>query len=266
MLALRETAERRARGLTLVDGVREVGRALDAGTAILEAWMAPGAGVRAHPGHPGDPGADLAALAGRLAVAGVPVVEAAPELLERLAYGERGSPVVAVVRAPSTALADLLLPDDPLVCVLEGVEKPGNLGAVARSADGAGVHALIAADPLADPWHPNAIRASLGTLLGLPVAVATSAEVLAFLRARGLRIAAARVDGAVDHDRADLAGPLAIVLGSEALGLSGAWDGPDVTAVRIPMLGRADSLNVSASAAVLFYEALRQRRAAGEES
>ena len=146
--------------------------------------------------------------------------------------------------------------------VVEGVEKPGNLGAILRSADGAGADALIAADPRTDLFNPNAIRASLGTVFTVPVAAATTSEVMAWLRARGIGLVVARVDGATVHTAADLAGPVAIVLGSEAHGLTGTWDGPDVRAVRLPMLGSADSLNVSAAAAVLLYEARRQRDAA----
>jgi TrmH family RNA methyltransferase len=249
-LALRDGAERRARGLTLVDGVREIARALDAGARVTEAWVA--AGVQE--------GEEARGLATLLERSGAVIIEAAPELLGRLAYGERRSDLVAVVEVPSTGLSDLELPAGPLVAVLEGLEKPGNIGAVIRSADGAGLDAVILADATSDPWHPNAIRASLGTVFGMAVAVCRTRDARSFLHDRGIRIVAARVDGAVELDRADLTGPLAVVLGSEAAGLSEQWRGPDVTSVRIPMLGRGDSLNVSASAAVLFYEALRQRR------
>jgi TrmH family RNA methyltransferase len=173
---------------------------------------------------------------------------------------------VAVATAPPTSLAAVDLAGDPLVGVVEGIEKPGNLGAICRSADGAGLHALIAAGEAggeADPWNPNAVRASLGTVFTLPLAVATAADVLAWLRDHGIRIVAARVDGSVPYTEADLRGPVAIVLGSEARGLTAKWAGEDVTAVRLPMRGRADSLNVAAAAAILFYEARRQRDAGG---
>jgi TrmH family RNA methyltransferase len=150
------------------------------------------------------------------------------------------------------------------VAVVEGVEKPGNLGALLRSADGAGVDAVIVSDPVSDVWNPNAVRASLGTIFSLPLAVCDAAEAASFLRERGVGIVAARVDAAVDYDEVDLSGALAIVVGAEATGLTDAWSGPDVTAVRIPMLGLADSLNVSVSAAVLLYEARRQRRASAQ--
>ncbi len=146
--------------------------------------------------------------------------------------------------------------------VLEGVEKPGNLGAVLRSADGAGADAVVAADPRTDLFNPNAVRASLGTIFAVPLAAGASPEVRDTLLAAGIRLVIARVDAAAPYTDVDLTGGIAIVLGSEAEGLGAAWDHPAVTAVRLPMLGVADSLNVSTAAAVLLYEARRQRGAA----
>ncbi|MFN8624251.1 MAG: TrmH family RNA methyltransferase [Chloroflexota bacterium] len=254
-LALREARDRRATGRILVDGGREIGRALAAGIQGQELWLAP---ERLR-----DPEAEAALAAAE--AAGVPFVEATPELLARLAFGDRDDGLVLVADAPSTRLADLALPPVALVGVLEAVEKPGNLGAILRSADGAGLDALVVADPRSDPWNPNCIRASLGAVFSVPLAVCSAGEALDWARARGLHLAAARVDGSVPYTAADLTGPLAIVLGSEADGLSPAWSAPDVTAIHIPMRGRADSLNVSVSAAILFYEALRQRTAASPE-
>lgn len=248
-LALREARERRATGRILVDGGREIGRALVNGVRPVELWLAPDR-IRDREA------ADALARARALAV---PTVEVTADLLAKLAFGDRDDGVVLVAHAPSVALADLRLPAVPLVGVVEAVEKPGNLGAILRSADGAGLDALIVADPRSDPWNPNTIRASMGTVFSMPSAVATADEVLAWLCDAGLRIAAARVDGSVSYTTADLRGPLAIVLGAEADGLTEAWAGPDIQAIHIPMHGIADSLNVSVSAAVLFYEARRQR-------
>ena len=252
--ALRDRRARVRTGLLLVDGAREVARALDGGVTLVEAFVAAEAPA----------GPELAALLARLAAIDVPLVPVAPKLLGMLAYGERASGIVAVATAPDTSLPALQLSlPAPLVGILEDVEKPGNLGAVCRSADGAGLDALIAAGSAGsvEPWNPNAVRASLGTVFTLAVAVATTADVLAWLRENGLRIVAARVDGSVPYTEVDMAGPVALVLGSEARGLTDAWSGSDVTAVRLPMHGRADSLNVAAAAAILFYEARRQRDA-----
>jgi TrmH family RNA methyltransferase len=254
-VSLRDRRERARHGRLLVDGVREVARALDAGVALVEVFVAPGA----------SPEPALDAVVARAAGFGVPIVPVTADLLSRLAYGERASGIVAVAKAPAASLEALRLrAEAPIVGILEDVEKPGNLGAVCRSADGAGLDALIAAGTTAapaDPWNPNAVRASLGTVFTLPLAVASTGNVLAWLRDRGLRVVAARVDGSVPYAEADLRGSVALVLGSEATGLSQAWTGEDVTAVRLPMRGRADSLNVAAAAAILFYEARRQRDA-----
>jgi TrmH family RNA methyltransferase len=254
-VSLRDRRERARHGRLLVDGVREVARALDAGVALVEVFVAPGA----------SPEPALDAVVARAAGFGVPIVPVTADLLSRLAYGERASGIVAVAKAPAASLEALRLPAEaPIVGILEDVEKPGNLGAVCRSADGAGLDALIAAGTTAapaDPWNPNAVRASLGTVFTVPLAVASTGNVLAWLRDRGLRVVAARVDGSMPYAEADLRGPVALVLGSEATGLTEAWSGEDVTAVRLPMRGRADSLNVAAAAAILFYEARRQRDA-----
>ena len=248
-LALRDSRQRRRSGRILVDGAREIERALGAGHRAVEAWVARER-VR---------DADARSVLAALGSAGVDVVEASPELLARLAYGDRDDGLVAVFPTPATDLGRLELPDDSLVGVLVGLEKPGNLGAVMRSADGAGVDALIVADPASDPWSPNVIRASLGTTFSLPIAVCTSEEARAALAGHGLRMVAADPGGEVAYDQVDLTTPVAIVLGAEATGLPDAWRGDDVIRARIPMHGIADSLNVAASAAILFYEARRQR-------
>jgi TrmH family RNA methyltransferase len=174
--------------------------------------------------------------------------------------------VLAIVRTPATDLARLPVPSDPLILVAEDVEKPGNLGAILRSADGAGADAVIAASPRTDLFNPNTIRASLGTIFAVPLAAAPTDEVIAWLRQRGIRIVAARVDATRLATESDLTGPLAIAVGAEAEGLSSAWSAAGIEAVRLPMLGVADSLNVAAASAVLLYEARRQRGLPGPRS
>ena len=190
---------------------------------------------------------------------GAEILEATRPVLEKLTFGQRCEGLLGVAETPDRGLDRLVLPDCPLVAALQGAEKPGNVGAVLRSADGAGVSALIVADGGSDLYNPNAIRASLGTIFTLPVAAASSGETLAWLKRRELAIYAARVDGSVAYSEVDYRGPAAVVLGSEAEGLGDAWPADEVTAIRLPMLGVADSLNVSATAAALFYEARRQR-------
>lgn len=247
--ALRDRRERDRTGLTLVDGGREVRRSLDGGASVIEAFVC----------EPMLAGEDARAVLDQLATSGATVHVVSETVFERVSFGSRAEGLVAIVRIPSLDLANLVLPTDPLVVVVEGVEKPGNVGAVLRSADGAGVDALVAANARTDLFNPNAIRASLGTAFSLPIASASTTATIEWLRARDVRIVAARVDADRLYTDADLTGPLAIVLGAEADGLSAAWSGTGIETVRLPMLGVADSLNVSVTAAVLLYEARRQR-------
>jgi TrmH family RNA methyltransferase len=254
-MRLRERRERDETGLTLVDGGRESLRAMEAGAIVETAFICPARigsteakRVAEKVGQSFEPFG-----------APIEVLEVSERAFDRLAYGDRSDGVVLVVRSPGTRLEDLVLPVAPLIVVTEDVEKPGNVGAILRSADAVGASAVIAVGGT-DLFNPNVIRASVGTVFSVPVAAASAAEVVSWLRAAGIRILASRVDGADLHIDADLTGPLAIVLGSEANGLSDVWRVPDEGAVRLPMLGAADSLNVSAAAAVLLYEAWRQRR------
>jgi TrmH family RNA methyltransferase len=246
---LRNSRQRAQQSRFLIDGVREIGRALDGGIAIDE--------VFAFEEQCSD--REAKQLLARLDKACQSHFEVSRSVYDVLAYGSRMEGFVAVGQIPQRSLADLRLPNRPLVAVLEGVEKPGNVGAVLRSADGAGVSAVIVADGGSDLFNPNVIRSSMGTVFTMPVCSATSAEAIDWLREWQLVVYGARVDGSVDYTACDFTAGCAIVLGSEAQGLTGAWRGSDITAVRLPMLGVADSLNVSAAAAVLFYEARRQR-------
>jgi TrmH family RNA methyltransferase len=247
---LRDRRERVREGRFLIDGRREIERALAAGVAIAEAFVKDDA----------EQAVKIAPLMHQLRRAGASILLTAPAPFGKLAFGDRDEGMVAVAVTPQTSLASLALPPNPLVAVLAGIEKPGNIGAVLRTADAAGVSAVIVADGGTDLYNPNAIRASLGAIFTVPVCAASSAETLAWLKQQGLAVFAARVDGAIDYASASYRGPSAIILGSEAHGLSDHWSGPEVVAISLPMLGAVDSLNVSATAAVLCYEVARQRR------
>jgi len=203
---LRGRRERDRAGLTLIDGVRENLRALQAGAVVREVFIEPELLVEP----------EAKALLERLREESVPVLEVGRDAFARLAYGDRLDGVIAVAETPSRRLSDLVLPPEPLIGVIEGVEKPGNLGAVLRTADGAGVSAIIVAESATDLFNPNIIRASLGTVFAVPVCVASSGEVLAWLQERGIAIIAARVDGSVDYAAADYRGAVAIALGTDA--------------------------------------------------
>jgi TrmH family RNA methyltransferase len=248
---LRDHRQRRKEQRILIDGAREISRAIAAGVILQEVFVCPKLCQTA----------EAKLLLENLPGSGAEVIEVSEPVFSRLAFGERAEGVVAVATVPLHRLEDIVLPENPLVAVLEGVEKPGNIGAVLRSADGAGISALVLAEPRTDLFNPNAIRASLGTIFTLPTAVADVNEVMDWLRNRGLQVVAARVEGSVLYTEIDYRRPTAIVLGSEADGLSSQWSGEVIRGIRLPMLGAADSLNVSAAAAVIFYEALRQRSA-----
>lgn len=251
---LRDRRHREKQGRILIDGARELLRALDADVRLIETFVCESLCASD----------DAKRLLAALPETGSETLEVSETVFQKLAFGQRAEGVLGVAEMPRTALSPLEMPGrkPQLVAVLEGVEKPGNLGAVVRSADATGVAAVIVADGRTDLYNPNAIRASLGTIFTVPVCAASGAEVLVWLRERQYRILAAQVDGAVPYTQADYRGPTAVVLGSEAAGLSSLWTGDDIRAVRLPMLGEADSLNVSITAAVLFYEALRQREIA----
>lgn len=245
---LRDRRGREKQQRMVIDGVREIRLALRSKLEWFEAFVCD----------------ELLAQQERdvvesLREADAQVLRVTPAVFAKLAYGDRAEGVVAVARWPQRTLAQIELPPAPLVAVVEAIEKPGNVGAMLRTADAAGVSAVLVADGGTDLFNPNAIRASQGAIFTLPLAAASSTEILAWLRAQKLAIFAARVDGAIDYRAADFRGPAALVLGSEAQGLSDIWRADGITAIRLPMLGAVDSLNVSVVAGVLFYEALRRR-------
>ena len=188
------------------------------------------------------------------------VIEIPEALYRKVAYRESTEGIMAEVEYKSLSLKDLKLPENPLVMVLESVEKPGNLGAVLRSADAAGVDAVIFCDPLTDLYNPNLIRASIGAIFTVPTVAASSEETIAFLQERGIQILTAQLQDSSLYYDIDMRRGTALVMGTEATGLTDLWRKAASANIRIPMLGRLDSLNVSVSAAILLFEAVRQRQ------
>lgn len=183
------------------------------------------------------------------------------ELYAKVAYRGGTEGVIAEVRWKERSLDELLTgKDSPLIMVMERVEKPGNLGAVLRSADAAGADGVILCDPLTDLYNPNLIRASIGAIFTVPVVACTSAEAIAWLKANGIRILTAQLQDSAPYYDVDMTCGTALVMGTEATGLTDAWRQAADAHILIPMLGRLDSLNVSVSAAILLYEAVRQRQ------
>jgi len=248
-IRLRDRGGRDDQRRIIIDGVREISRALDGGVQIVELYYFPE--LCRDESHQ--------QILQSAAANGVQQIEVTPQIMEKLSFGNRVEGLVAVAEKPERTLLDLPIGDDALVAVVEGVEKPGNLGAILRTADAAGVSALIVADGGTDLYNPNAIRASLGSIFTVPVCSVASQAAINWLAQHQFRTFAARVDAKIDYSAADFRGRAAIVLGSESHGLTELWRTAGITAIRLPMHGRVDSLNLSATAAVLFYEALRQR-------
>lgn len=252
-LKLATSRGRQKQNRIAIFGAREVQKGLAAGIPIDEAFICRDRLTNQQ----------LAEVDQSFSTSGVPIWELPPKLFEKLAFGERSDGLLAIAPRPATDLARIRLSENPLLVVLQSVEKPGNIGAVARSADAIGADALILADSVCDVFHPNAIRASMGCVLSLQTAVCDSNELKAWLEKNNVAVVAARVDAAKLYFDVDFRSATAIVLGSEAHGLTDDWRGFGVNAVRLPMRGFADSLNVSVTAAVLMFEAARQRNQVG---
>ena len=243
LLALQEKSRlRREEGLFVVEGQRELEHCIAAGFIADSVFICP----------------EITAAVYHYPAA--KVFHLTKELYEKAAYRGSTEGVIAEVKARTLALEDLELKENPLIMVLEGVEKPGNLGAVLRSADAAGADAVIICDPLTDLYNPNLIRASIGAIFTVPTVACSSEEAITFLKARGIRILTAQLqDSSVYYD-VDMTCGTAIVMGTESTGLTPIWRKAADAHILIPMLGRLDSLNVSVSAAILLYEAVRQRQ------
>ncbi|MCF7838337.1 MAG: RNA methyltransferase [Candidatus Marinimicrobia bacterium] len=251
VLQLRKRADRAAVGLILIEGYRELDRALRHAVRPATLFYCP----------PLYLGQNEPALVDACREAGAECLECAPAPFRKIAYRDRPDGLLAVAPWAPRALDDLDLPANPLVLVLEGIEKPGNLGTMLRTADAAGVHAVIVCDGRTDLANPNTVRASIGALFTVPVAVADGARLRSWLATRGLRIVAATPHADALYSATDLTGPTAVILGAEQYGLTPPWLAAGTHPVRIPMLGDTDSLNVSAAATILLYEAIRQRTA-----
>jgi TrmH family RNA methyltransferase len=255
LVALRKRGERKAAQVTLVDGYEELSLALESGVRPLTLYYCP-ALIREQ--------ARLALL-DRVRALGAELVETSSQVFEKIAYRETPDGWLAVVPLVATDLGRLRVGTAPLILVCESVEKPGNLGAILRTADAAGADAVIAAPAITDWGNPNIIRASKGTVFSVPVAETGTEELIAWLRARDIAIVVTTPDTDLSYAALDLARGVAIVLGSEKHGVSDTWLACADARVRIPMFGRVNSLNVATAAALLTYEVLRQRgRLAGE--
>jgi len=274
LLALQQkSSERRAQGLFVVEGQRELQHCIEAGLEIDTVFHCPElgysplptsperGGVSASPSLPTSPergGTSAPSLFIEKEEGGL-AVSVTKAVYERIAYRGTTEGVVAIVKAKPLTLSDLKLEKNPLIIVLESVEKPGNLGAILRSADAAGADAVIVCDPLTDLYNPNLIRSSIGAIFTVPCVACSSEECIAFLKKHDIQILTAQLQDSLPYYDTDMQQATAIIMGTESTGLTDQWRKAATAHIRIPMLGRLDSLNVSVSAAILLYEAVRQR-------
>jgi rRNA methylases len=250
LVGLRRRRRREETGRTLLEGYDELALALDAGVRPDELYICDDLMA--------DPRAQHEVVR-QARAAGAEVIRLSRQAFEKVAYREGADGFLAVVPSVGVTPRELTLPDRPFVLIAEGVEKPGNLGAMLRTADAAGVDAVVASNPVTDWGNPNVVRSSKGTVFSVPVATATTAETFAWASERGIRVVAATPAAASLHTDVDLTGPVAIAVGTEKEGLTDeALAAADVL-IRIPMSGKANSLNVATSAAIVLYEAVRQR-------
>lgn len=243
--------------LTVVEGIREAERALESHIIPREAYICPPLVAHAE-------AAGVVSALERLAETGrTQLFEVTPLVFAKIAYREQSGGILLVIPYFQRSLSDLPLSDLPFLPVIEGGEKPGNLGAIMRTADAAGVDGVIIStgEDLSgtDIHNPNAVRASLGAVFTVPVAVAPTTDTIGWLRQHRIRTVAATPDAAISYTAVDMTGPVALVMGSEARGLSAEWLAAADESVVIPMFGAVDSLNLSVAAALLLYEVVRQR-------
>jgi TrmH family RNA methyltransferase len=243
----RKSRDRRKSGRFVLEGMRELRLALQAEYQPEKLYFCPEIVS----------GETLQQLPG---LKGCPLVSLSPEVYRHLAYRGKTEGVICVMATKNHGLEDLQFDrKDPLILVAEAPEKPGNIGALLRTADAAGLDAVIIADPRGDLYNPNIIRSSVGCLFTVQVATADSTNILQFLKHLGIQILGAALGGSGRYDQEDYTGPTAIVMGTEATGLSPLWMEEADNLVEIPMQGAIDSMNVSVAAAILIFEGLRQR-------
>lgn len=242
IVKLQKAQERREQNLIIIEGKREIERAQRCGFEIDQLYVCP------------------ALMNTPLDIRANDTEEVSEEVFDKIAYREGSDGLLALARPKYRTLNEFKPRKDALIIVLETVEKPGNLGAVMRTADAAGVDAVIIADPQTDIFNPNAIRASIGCIFSVPVYACSTEECIKWLKDNKIKIFCTYLQASIDYLDADFSGPSAIVMGTEATGISNTWvDAADQNII-IPMNGIADSLNVSVTTAIVTFEAVRQRR------
>lgn len=252
LVKLKKRSERDERGVFVVEGYRPITRALEDGFEFEELYYCPEWFL----------GENEEKVLTRAKESGARLTELGKEAFAKIAYRDRPEGLLAIGKQWHTKLDDLKLSENPYIIVVEAIEKPGNLGTILRSADATGAEAVIVCDQVTDLFNPNVVRASTGVVFKVPTVVTSTDEALAFCKQNGIKTLAATPHTETLYTEANLTQPIAIVMGSEQFGLSEKTINACDLPVKLPMLGRADSLNVSAATVVLAYEVVRQRAAA----
>ncbi|MCQ2165042.1 MAG: RNA methyltransferase [Bacteroidales bacterium] len=260
LLALQEKARlRREKSLFVAEGRRELGHCLAAGYIPDTIFYCPDIIGREDTSIFIRPEETLVRIAGAGIRDARYLIEVPAHIYDKVAYRGGTEGIIAELQCKEHGLDSLSMRDNPLIVVLESVEKPGNLGAVLRSADAAGADAVIVCDPLTDLYNPNLIRSSIGGIFTVQCCTATSEEAITWLKEHGIQILTAQLQDSEWYYDTDMKKGTAIVIGTEATGLTDVWRKAADAHIKIPMLGRLDSLNASVSAAILMFEAVRQR-------
>lgn len=249
VVELRERKNRDESGLMIVEGFRELLRAQEENVVFKELYV-----CEEFFHHRGEE--DLIKI---LEKKDIEIFDTTSEVFEKISFGDRQEGLLAVCQKPHLMLEDLRLKDKPLLVVVERVEKPGNLGAILRVCDGVAVDGLIVCDGQTDSYNPNVIRASIGTVFSVKVIESPKEQALNFLYQHGIKVCVTSPKAPNLYTQPNLNVPLAIIVGSEEEGLSDFWFQNADLQIKIPMEGKADSLNVSVSTAIVIYEAIRQR-------
>ncbi len=247
LLLCEKPRARKEQNRIVIEGLRETGLAITSGFKITDLFFAPGI----------TPEAELKSLPASNNK--IEFIEVSTDVFNRMAYRKDSGGIIALAEPRRLVFGDLQLRKQPLVLVVETVEKPGNLGALLRTADAANLDAVIICDPQTDIYNPNAIRSSIGCIFTMPVVTTTSGEAINWLRAAGIRMFGTALTATHFYQESDFRQPSAIIMGAEATGLSDLWLNGADDLIKIPMRGKIDSMNVSASAAVVIFEAMRQR-------
>lgn len=246
LVQLKEKAKaRRQSGTFLIEGQREIELAQKGGYTIQTVLFLPDMLTEAQ--------------AAKLAGLKADIIEISREVYQKLAYRDTTEGIIAVAKSKSLELADLKLGKNPLILVAEAPEKPGNLGALLRTADAANLDAVIVANPKSDLYNPNIVRSSVGCLFTNQIAAASTDEVIEYLKANNINIYCATLQDSTQYHTQDYTTPTALVVGTEATGLTQEWRDASTKNIIIPMQGEIDSMNVSVAAAILIFEAKRQR-------